>query len=117
MNTHEHSEQPHLPKGRSAIHTSLRRMASLAHLAIWCGYALVKDGVAFVFNCNCGEKAPRSLPCASSAQVAPLRTQVKTELNAIRSWRLPIAKDFCLWGIQRWRKVFISIRGHLRTAE
>ena len=48
----------------SSIHTSLRRIASLAHLAICAvGYALVKDGVALVLRAQLRrQKPPFSLP-------------------------------------------------------
>ena len=50
LNTHSHSEQPQPLKSCFSIHTSVRLMASLARLAIWCGYGSLKDGVAFVFD-------------------------------------------------------------------
>jgi hypothetical protein len=39
------------------MYTSLRGMASLTHRAILRGYALVKDGVALVFEGNCDDKS------------------------------------------------------------
>jgi hypothetical protein len=40
-------------------------MASLAHLAIWCGYALVKDGVALNLERTCDDQSRlSSLPWA-----------------------------------------------------
>jgi hypothetical protein len=50
LNTHAQSEQPQPLKRCSTIHTSLRRMASLAQLAVWRGYGLAKVGVALVFS-------------------------------------------------------------------
>jgi hypothetical protein len=50
LNTHAQSEQPQPLKRCSTIHTSLRRMASLAQLAVWRGYGLVKDGIALVIS-------------------------------------------------------------------
>ena len=55
LNTHEHSEQPQPQKLCSSIHTSLRRMASLAHLAIWRLYDH-RDCVFIVFRELTGEE-------------------------------------------------------------
>jgi hypothetical protein len=67
LNTHAHSEQPQPLKRCSSIHTSLRRMASLAQLAVWCGYGLMNDGVAFVFSSATATPkdafALREIPC------------------------------------------------------
>ena len=48
LNTHAHFEQPQPQKSFRSTHTNSRRIASMARLPIWCGYAFAKDGVALV---------------------------------------------------------------------
>jgi hypothetical protein len=62
LNTHAHSEQPQPKKPCCSIHTSSRRMASLAHLTIRCGSASLKDGLVLVLDGTATTKIRSSLP-------------------------------------------------------
>jgi hypothetical protein len=50
-------------------------MASLAHLTIWCGYALVKDGVALVFERHCDDKSRLFIALGEVLHKSPLFEQ------------------------------------------
>jgi hypothetical protein len=60
-------------------------MASLAQLAVWCGYALVRDGVGLVFP-NATPTTNDALAPREILHKAPIiRARIKKELNKLKS--------------------------------
>jgi hypothetical protein len=50
LNTHAHSLQAQPSKFSLATHTSLRRLAAIAHPEIRCGYVSTKGGAALLIH-------------------------------------------------------------------
>ena len=51
------------------------------HLASWCGYALVKDGIALVFDATATTKAALFIALSEVLLKSPPRTHIKSEVN------------------------------------
>ena len=58
-----------------------------------------------IWLCSCERR--RSIGFSTPTATTRVVTQIKTGLHAIRSWRLAMARVYCLWGIQRGQE-FLS---------
>jgi hypothetical protein len=115
LNIHSHSEQPQPQESCVLMHISLRLITSLAHAAIWCGYALVENGITLPFSSATATTKAVFFPARFCTSRQFLNTP-QTELNT-EGPNISARKGWLSVGYPTLARITILIQGHPRIVE